>query len=252
MFQINVDARTVLANLSDVQENQLPFAVSLALNRVANDAQAAERQKIRGRFHLRHETFVLNTIKIAKTDRATKSSWFVVISIPVDRNELAKFEEGGFKTATKGKWVWEPNKDVFGDVPIQSGNSLAVKNLHFARTPGGEMQGNERTFMIHGKKGPLILQRTDKSTKGVAQRINSGFKHGTKGREAGSGRFTLGEKLKGRAAQRKGGTRILYTLVQRVSLPIHLEFVDTISRTAYAQWLPRMTEAMDQALRGAR
>jgi len=227
MFQINIDPRTVLTGLTDMQERQLPFAVSLALNRVANDAQDAERQKIKGRFHLRHESFVLNTIKIEKTDRATKSTWRVIISIHLDRNELAKFEEGGYKMATKGRWVWEPNKDVFGDKPIQSGNALAVKNLHFARTPGGQMQGNERTFMIHGKKGPLIMQRTS-------------------GRKAKRGKGMV------TSMSAKTGTRMLYTLVEKVSLPVHLEFVDTITRTAYAQWLPRMTEAMDEAMRSSR
>ena len=99
-IRVHVDPRAVLGWLSDAQERQLPFAVSLALNRVANQAQVAERENIKRSFKLRRESFVLKGVKISKQDRATKSSWRVTIQLayPDDRHFLDQHEVGGYRT----------------------------------------------------------------------------------------------------------------------------------------------------------
>jgi hypothetical protein len=112
MIQITVDPSEALTHMERL-EKQMPFAISRALNRVANHAQAAVRDGIkRGAFTLRREQFVLNTVKINREDRATKTKLNATVRIDPQRNILAKFEEGGIKTGRSGGRVAIPTDKV--------------------------------------------------------------------------------------------------------------------------------------------
>jgi hypothetical protein len=234
--------------LTDAQERQIPFAVSRALNLIANDAQKAEREHIQSNFHIRRP-WVLQGVYISKTDRATKSSWRVTIQIQEDRDFLNRFERGDTKFPLHSKWLWIPNPDVFKNQVIPGSSPLAPKALHFQRTPGGEMHGDQRTFMVKGKKAPLVLQRMSSSGRGVTQQLGEGFRSGPKGRDASTGRFTKGEASK---RMRRGGVRMLYILVSRSRIPVRLAFVETIANTVNDGWVARMQESMDYAMRTAK
>lgn len=111
MIQIQVDARDALTYLQRVSQ-QAPFAVSLALNKVANHAQSAVRDGIKRTYTLRREQFVLNTVKINREDRARKDKLDAIVRIDPERNILAKFEEGGTKTARDGRNIAIPTTNV--------------------------------------------------------------------------------------------------------------------------------------------
>lgn len=111
MINITVDAREALTYLQRVSQ-QAPFAVSLALNKVANHAQSAVRDGIKRTYTLRREQFVLNTVKINREDRARKDKLDATVRIDPERNFLAKFEDGGLKTARDGRHIAIPTSNV--------------------------------------------------------------------------------------------------------------------------------------------
>lgn len=246
MFRVKVDISGALRGLTAIEEKQTPFAVSRALNQVANDGQEAERAQLKKGFKLRREQWNLRGIKIEKADRANKSTWRVVIQVAAQTDYLDRFELGGEKMPTKGKWLWVPGP-VFGRKIIDRSNPLHPKNLHFEQR-GGTMRGNERTYMLKASNGQvLVLQRTDRRlTKGAQRRVGKMDLDSFKG---GMGPATKGEKY---SLQRTEGSRLLYRLVDRVNLPASLEFVHTITAEVQARWPQRVGDALEQALRTAR
>jgi len=244
-IRVRIDPRAVLGWLSDAQERQLPFAVSLALNRTANKAQAAEREHMKQAFKLRRESFVLRGVKIAKQDRASKSSWRVVIQLayPDDRPFLDQHEEGGYRTRYTGKRLWQPNPEVFQSKVIGRGNPLHPKNLKLAKDKGGRIVGENRTFLVRAKSQVLVLQRVDRRlTKTSARRLRGLTLDNV---AVGMGPHTR----KTRSISRTGGTRLLYRLVERVRIPADLKFVSTISGSAMAEFPATLRAAMLDALR---
>lgn len=252
MIQIQVNSSGVLMMLAQA-EGQLEYAMSLALNRVANDGQRAEQQHLKRAFTLRRETFVMRGIKIEKTDRATKSSWRVVITVPVAQDFLTKFEKGDPKVPRMGKWLWIPNPSVFKNKIISRGNPLHPKALQFTRSKGGQLQGKERTYMLKTKGGtPLVLQRQDRGLKkGSASTMRSMTLDNV---NTNKGAYSLKKRESAKSISRieGSGSRLLYTLVSRVSTPVRLEFVSTITQQVQASWPKRAEEAVLEALRTAR
>lgn len=249
MITIQVNIQGALTMLAKAQD-QLPFAISLGLNRLANAGQAAEQAHMRKAFKLRREQFVVRGVKINKADRATKTSWRVVIQLayPDDRPFMDQHEKGGFRTRHGGRFLWQPNQQVFRSKVIAASNPLSPKNLHMQRTPAGQIKGDQRTFMVKTANGQrLVLQRQDRKLDGRSVR---GLKSLTLDNFAGGmGPRTKKEK---RSIRRTGGTRLLYRLVERVRIPADLRFVDTIQREVAAKQGVVMQEALMQALRTAR
>jgi len=246
MIKVQVQTSGVLLMLAQAQ-GQLEYAMSLALNRVANDGQKAEQTHLKKAFTLRRETFVMRGIKIEKADRATKSSWRVVISIPVTQDFLDKFEQGDPKVPRTGKWLWIPNQAVFKNKIIMSGNPLHPKQLQFSKSKGGQLQGKERTFMLRSKAGkPIVLQREE-------QKLAKGSYRIMKSMTLDNVHTGMGPRQKKeKAIHRAGGTRLLYTLVSKVKTPVRLEFVNTITSEVQARWPQRAEQAVIEALRTAR
>lgn len=242
MIRINVDPKAALGELSSIELKQLPYAVKTALNRVANQGQKAQQAHMRATLHLRREAWVVRAIKILKEDRATKSSWSVVIQVAPEFQEVAsRLETGDDHVPKWGGRFCIPNAKVFGGKVITAKNQLHPMNLKFVRH-GKQMQGNNRTFMVMGngsQKVPLILQRT-----GAA---STGYNHTSQLRGA-DGRFDGQLRTPGQR-KAKQGVRLLYTLVKRSKVPAKLEFVQTISSSVNANWQAEMGKAMADAMR---
>lgn len=236
----------VLGDLTAAETKQLPYATSVALNRVGNMGQMAERTHIKGAFRLRREGFIMRGIKISKADRATKSTWRIVIRVDAPQDFLNRAEAGDPHLPHKNKYLWMPNSAVFADKIVSRSNPLHPMNIHF----NARKQAAKGVFMVKNAKGTnVVLQRVAKGARGVAQSIaRGGLKQG-KGRSTVNGQFTSGGVAKGR---RLGGVRLLYVLVNRTRTPAHLEFVTTISRTVRMNWEAEMTKAMAEAMRGAK
>lgn len=246
MIEVRVNTSGALVMLAQAQ-GQLEYAMSRALNLTANDGQKAEQARLKRAFTLRREQFVMRGIKIEKADRATKSTWRVIISIPVTQDFLKKFEEGDPKVPRHGKWLWIPNPAVFQNKIITRDNALHPKKLNFQKTNGGQLKGNERTFMLRSKAGkPIVVQRVD-------QKLGKGSASTMRAMTLDNVHTGMGPRQKKqKAIHRTGGTRLLYTLVSRVSTPVRLEFVSTISQEVQRVWPSRFDAAVREALRTAR
>lgn len=245
MISFRVNPTAALGWLADYQQRQLPYAVSLALNRSANRGQSAEQDKLRSRFRLRREQFVVRGIKIAKADRATKSSWRVVVAVayPDDRHFLDDHEEGAQRVRHGGKRLWQPNAEVFRSKVIGRANPLHPRNLKLHKDKSGRIVGEQRTFLVRTHGQVLILQRVDRSlTKPSRSRLRGLTLDNV---AVGMGPHTR----KTKAIHRNAGTRLLYRLVDRVRIPARLEFVPTVGGTAAAAFPDELRRAMAEASR---
>lgn len=232
MISIQVDTTSALRGLSDLQQRQVPFAISKALNALANKAQAAERARLTGAFNLRRVKWNLDAIYISKQDRATKTSWLVVIQVQDSRSYLNKFEQGGEKIPHKGrKNLAIPNPVVFRSGIVPKGSPLKPAALNL-RHVGGKWEGDQRTFIAPFK-------RNDEA--GIFQRL---------GRDK-RGRAKKNKGVRGRAGV-DANVRLLYTLISRVPIKAQLHFVSTIGETVQREWASTMNEAMAYALKTAR
>lgn len=217
MIDIQVDTRSALASLGDVQRKQIPFATAVALNRTADDSQAAIRQHIGRTFTLRRKDFIERTIKIENRDRASKTRPFVILGIDPTRNVLAKFELGGPKKPISGKALAVPvnvkrnKRDI-----ITKGNR--IRGLNLRRTGDGRISGDKRTFIAGG----VVLQR------------------------ARRGKGTLSAQIT------RGVVRVLYSFKSSVPLDPDLHFHDHVVKTVARRWQPNFDGALAFALRSAR
>lgn len=232
MTQINVKVTAEgLEKLTQMGDSdQVPFAVSLWLNRLANAAQASVREGIKRRFKLHREDFNLRAIYISKANRATKASWSVVIEVQQRADYLNKFEDGGEKVAIGGRrYLAIPNDKVFSDGIVDQGSPLRIKNLNLHKDEHGRLIGDQQTFLLPmrnqaGQAG--IFQRTAKDTrKGQARKSKDG---------------------------QDSGIRLLYKLVARAKIPAKLEFIPTVQATVDAQAGQLMDQAIAEAQRTAK
>lgn len=249
MIQIRVDATAALAGLKDTQLRQVPFALALTLNQLANDGQAAERERIKGAFKLRRETFNLRGVYIANQDRATKKRLAVVIQVEAKRGYLEKFEQGGDKVPVNGRRMLAvPNSKIFGKRILKPDDPLRPKNLHLHKDAHGRVIGDQRSFVIKLQNGQqAIMQRTDRKlmttgSGGLSRVRLDNF-------QGGMGPRRRWEKY---SFHRSKGTRLLYNLVRRVKVPAQLQFIETITKAVDAQASMRFDEAFAKAMKGAR
>lgn len=156
MIEIQVDQ--AIAALDELGKRQIPFAISMALNRTAEDGQAAVRERLGGEFTLRRKDYIDRTIKIENRDRATKTKPFVIVGVDPTRNVLAKFELGGAKTPVSGRALAVPidarrNKS---DIVTKSQRIRSLNLRKVGSKAGGiRIQGDKGTFVAGG----AVLQR---------------------------------------------------------------------------------------------
>jgi len=243
---ISVNTEGVMVMLARAAE-QLPFAMQIGLNRLANAGQKAEQSQMKRGFKLRREQFVVRGVKINKVDRATKTSWRVTINLeyPDARPFMDQHEQGGARTRRGGRFLWQPNQEVFKSKVIGAANPLSPKNLHMTKTPGGQIKGDQETFMVKTTSGQRL----------VLQRIAKGLAKGTRLKSFNLDNVHVGmgpRTKKGKQLQRGAGTRLLYRLVDRVRIPADLKFVQTITQEVAMQQAAIMDQAVRDALRTAR
>lgn len=204
------DARRFVAGVL----KQVPFAASKALNRLGNEFQAAEREGIRDRFHVRRP-WVLQTVKIRGADRAKKDRLAIVIRIDATRQGdkstgggiLAKFEPGGEKHAR--------------------GRSLAVPMpLAVPRTAAGIIQAKFRPKALALTK----VGNTERGLEGTYV-------------VPGVGIF---RRIPGNASV------LLYRFRESVPVPASLEFLATAARVVNDRYRAIFREELVAAIRSAR
>jgi len=234
MITLRIDMAGITESITSFQD-QIPFAASLALNRVANAAQQAERAGISERFTIRRP-WVLQGVKIENRDRATKRNLEVSIGIDAQRSFLSKFEPGGIKVPLGGgKSIAVPEVGVRPDITQIVPKSKRPRAFNFVRrTPRrpsdfAVYEGSQRTFFIQRADGSgLIFQRTRKGSDGHDRTAKSGD----------SGRD---ENLK-----------LLYVTTPHVKIPAELEFATTIERVVREQFAHIFAQAFEEAKASAR
>jgi hypothetical protein len=243
MLRLIVKDKAIKDELENLEARQIPFVMALGLNLLANEAQAAERQGMRDRFDLRRVDFNLRGIKIEKANRATKTSWRVIIQVDTAVSYLDRFEEEGIHEPFGGRhFLWVPNDAVFRNRIIQARNPLHPKNLHMHQE-GHRIIGDQRTFMIQTERGPMVLQRLGKG-QGISFTAGSLSKLTLE---------TLGRKRGGKLVKdRSAGTQVLYVLRQRVSVPLKLEFFPTTTAVVEERAAPIFREVVSRAMATAR
>lgn len=226
MITIDVDLAGFTKGMNDLQQTQIPFAMSKALNAVGLDVQVRERARLREVFTLRRETWADRSIKI--THFATKQELFTTIAIsPPGRKDnadiLGKFEDQTEKTARGSHGVavpMDPRRNK-SDVIINSQRPKAFK-LH---REGSRIVGDQGTFIVKLADGrELLLQRKDLGKRAA--------------KKAGRG-----------TAER---ATLLYIFAPRVKLTIPLKFVPSAVEVVARMWQQRFGEAFALAMASAR
>lgn len=169
MIDIKVDLSALTLGLSDLQQRQIPFAASKALNATALDVQAAERRRLREVFTLRREQWADQSIKITHFAKKSEPWATIAISPPgasgASRADvLGKFEMDTSKRSIAGRHVAIPidarrnKRDI-----ITKANRPGALNL---RQVGNRIIGDKRTFLVKTAGGrEFILQRTGRGAR---------------------------------------------------------------------------------------
>lgn len=228
-FELQIDDSIAKKLLSELgKPEQLPFAMSLAINNVMTLIRDAFRGDMQSVLNLRRVAFNLKAVRVKPGDFALKSKLYSILSIDAAlAPNLIRLNEGRDHISINGKkYILMPSVSVFGGKIITSSNPLHPSNLHLVSTPHG-LRGNSRTFLVHSPgKAPVILQRTH---------------------AAGKAR---GKK---KSAQEKAtGNRIIYTLVRRTKTPKKIDLRALATRVVREVLEVEVRKAVAYAVRTAR
>lgn len=223
MISITVDTAALTKGLSDLAREQVPFAMSRALNNTADAVQTAVRNSLPANFALRRTSFFNLLVKIDNADRAKKDRLEVTVKVAPPKSGrtaadiLSKFEAGGEQVSIKGKqFVPFPGKDIRG-----KGTKVprALKWSRFAPLSEVTLLGQlQHRGGINGS-----VRRATRLAPSKPRLV---------GQQPGTFVVTLTKpgKAKGRMAlmQRVDDTvRLLYVLVPSIHVPERLHFIET-------------------------
>jgi hypothetical protein len=213
MIDVEVHVEDALRAVRMVAQ-QMPFAVSIAVKNLALDFQAAERQRLAQIFTLRRPDFVEKQ-GVKMLQWPTKADPTAIVGTDPKADFLAKFEDGGEKTARSGGSL---------SLPVD-----ARRNKHDIITPANRPRAlidaakAKRIFVVRpGDTDPRVA----KLAPGIYQRI---------GRHGGHDRLKL-----------------LFAFEPHAEIPATLGFHETAVRIAQERWPQRFAEAMAQAIATAR
>lgn len=151
-LEVSFDFSKAIEMLTDIEQKQIPFATSVALNTTAFDAQSQTRRGLSRRFILRNN-FVERGILVV---RSTKTQlWAKVYSRDYF---MALQETGGTKTPSSGTRIALPatvRKNVRGLIP----KSQRPPALRGQRTFRATIHGREGLFkrVRKGKRLPITM-----------------------------------------------------------------------------------------------
>jgi hypothetical protein len=134
-----------------------PRALTLTLNKLADDGQAAVKKSLDGRFMLRRPDFVRNTIyRKPGQDFATNAKPRAAFGVRADRDFLAPFEENSVKTPVAGRSVAIP---LAGVKPTPQ--TVVPKRLRPAA-----LRSNEQVRKVVTPNGTFLVKNTQGKGKG--------------------------------------------------------------------------------------
>ena len=211
-LRVTIDLKDTIASLTALEQRQLPFAASKAINDLGLAFQKAERERIARVFTLRRPDFILREGVKRLGPAATKTNPSVTFGVSDRADFLRRFETG------------EPKR------PTQS-QHLAVPQ---------QVRRNQRDIITKGNRPRALIQRLG-AKKGAGQVFVLREKKG----RLGPGVFQKTGK------QGKGQLKFLYGLEPVVKTPEILGFVDT-ARQVTTQWPRLFDESLAFAVRTAK
>ena len=220
-ISVTSNVRDVMRDLDDFAQNQVPFALSRAINTTLDRVQEEIREELEENFTIRRKQWARNSIKRGRGDFAskTKPQGAVRLESPGGGKHsdiLGKFEEGGTKRPRDGRHLAIPDQARRGKTGIVA-KSARPKAFNFRPegTSGRLMEGDKRTFMIRNQDG----------TGGIYQRTGRG---------------------------KRTGVRRLFGLTGSVRIERRLKFFHTAEHVIRTEFNEIFSEALDQAIRTGR
>lgn len=212
---IETNALEVAGLLGRLFRDQVPFALSQAINDVAKEAQTVQRAHQRRVFTVRRPQFVDRAVKIRPF--STKRSPVAVLRIepPGGRARadiLTKFEDQTVKRPRDGRSIAVPSKvkRTAAGIVRKAERPSALE----LRGSGRVLRGARGTYLIRTPRGGVIIQRSGR--RGAKQ------------------------------------SRVLYYLEPEVRIRPDLDFVENITRVVGARFEDRFSARFDLAVRTAR
>ncbi|MDB4947448.1 MAG: hypothetical protein JWM27_97 [Gemmatimonadetes bacterium] len=221
-------------------EDQIPFAVSKAINRVAVDAQKAQVAHQRAIFTVRRTAWVDKAVKVKPFATKTRLQATISIDPPGGKKRadiLSKFEAAGVKRSTK------------------AGGRLAVSESRISRSDnGGGRQKRPRDFKlvevvpgtIYRGPGRVFMIRQPDGTGGIFKRVG---KKATKKR-AGAGRRLVSDI--GSRMVRDANVVTLYRFTPSAKIDNRLHFEATVGGSIRATFLRHFEAELTEAIRTAK
>lgn len=212
MIQIRCDIEAFKKVFTDAEKEQIPFAVSQAVNDVALAGQDMLRQKESANFVIRRPWVLQESVKISHFSTKREDPIHARIQVGDKADFMNKFEPGGVKTSRTGHNIAVPIMARPGKAGLVPAN-LRPKNLHL-HSVGRAIRGDQRTFIMTTRSG----------RQGIFQRTGSGSRD-----------YIL-----------------LYWLTPRVPIPANLQFEQTMTDAVARYWVSSFEERFAAAMATAR
>lgn len=224
-LEVTTDNQSGIAGMLSGLASQLPFAYSVAINLTVNSAQKAIQASLPNEFHLRHASFIEQTIyRKPGQDFATKTNLVGTVRVNPERNFLAKYELGGEKTSSSGKSLAVPIVRLGApNLIIQRSDPLNVKMLMASINAG-----HGKVFKVRKSKGGVKVT-TDANRVYLAK--------------SAKGTFIIQ-----RTGPGQRDTRVLYAFEKEVPIKDQLHFEDTAMAAALAAWDENWDAALQRAI----
>lgn len=234
-----------IGSLSEAAQQQLPFALSLALNQTALDVQLAQRLHNDREFTIRAQTFMERLVKISRSDRADKRNLVARVRIQGPESArrrgqdpaavLTRHELGGTRTAP------DPTRPFFvpADALRPSPRVVIPRQMFPAKLGLADRMGRQGA-VVPGKRGNV---KRIKGASGQRERRAFFVLHS----DDGSGR-PLG------IFEREGKDDIkpLWIFTARVTIRPRLNFFATAEEVVRRRFPPNLAAAFTRAMRTAR
>ena len=132
----------------------MPWVIQNTINNTLKGAQQAQYETMRKNFTIRNETFLKYSVRLQFANKQTQSGRIFIADIGGKKtsNIWNKFEGGGTKTPTKGKYVAVPTEQAWGNRnrPLQQRNK--PRNL-------------DRSFVVKKGTNTFIAARKGKRSR---------------------------------------------------------------------------------------
>jgi hypothetical protein len=195
MIQLTLDTQALIAELDDIRRNQVPFAMSLAMNRTMEEVQVAQLRHIADEMTIRNRLFITRLVKIAPEDRATKDRLSAGIRIEGPRSKpdrgkvLTRHEVGGIRSTASQAPMFVPSRFLRGAPSQVISQRLYPSYLGVVTSRVGDsgrfveptftQQGPRGTRHVRGRRNTFVLtpdlgHRISSRAAGVYQRIGPG------------------------------------------------------------------------------